>query len=68
LLWSILVMVVVSYITPPPPQEKIEGYTFSLSLFKKETQELKKKPLLDNYRFWSYLLLVFCLTILWIYR
>jgi len=67
LLWSMLVMVVISLLTPPPPAEKTEGYTFSMDLFKQETRELKSKRLLDNYRFLSYMLLIFCGIILWIY-
>lgn len=68
LVWSMIVMIVVSLLTPVPPLEKIEGYTFSMAAFRKETEELKKKSLFDNYRFWSYLLLAFCLIILWIYK
>lgn len=68
LIWSMLVMLVVSTLTPPPPQDKIEGYTFSKAAFKEETEELKSIPLWQNYRVWSYVLLVFCLIILWLFR
>lgn len=68
LFWSLLVMIVVSYLTPPPPNEKIEGYTFSLSEFKEETKALKNIPMLSNYRVWSYLLLFLCFLILWMFR
>jgi len=62
--WSALVMVVVSLLTEKPPLEKTENLTFSLAEFRRETQLLKKVPLFQNYRFWSYLLIVFCIVIL----
>lgn len=65
--WSLLVMVVISLATKKPPIHKIEGLTFSLDEYKKETIDLKKIPLLQSYRFWSYLLLLFCFLILIIY-
>lgn len=65
--WSLLVMVVISLATKKPPIHKIEGLTFSLDEYKKETMDLKKIPLLQSYRFWSYLLLLFCFLILIIY-
>jgi solute:Na+ symporter, SSS family len=63
-LWSALVMIVVSFMTEKPPLEKTENLTFTLEEFRRETAELKKVPLLDNYRFWSYLLIAFCIFIL----
>lgn len=68
LVFSMLIMIIVSLATAPPPISKITGYTFSKADFNEETQYLKGTRLLDNYRFWSYLLLAFCLVILWIYR
>ena len=65
--WSLLVMVVVSLATKKPPIHKIEGLTFSLDEYKKETLSLKQIPLLQSYRFWSYLLLLFCLLTLIMY-
>jgi SSS family solute:Na+ symporter len=62
--WSILVMVVVSLATKKPPLIKTEGLTFTIDEFNKETHSLKSIPLLKNYRFWSYLLIAFCLIIL----
>lgn len=63
-IWSGLVMVVVSLFTKKPPLEKTEGLTFSLDEFKIETHNLKQQPYYRSYRFWSYLLLAFCLIIL----
>jgi SSS family solute:Na+ symporter len=63
-IWSGLVMVVVSLFTKKPPLEKTEGLTFSMDEFKIETHNLKQQPYYRSYRFWSYLLLAFCLIIL----
>lgn len=63
-LWSMFVMVVVSLATPKPPTEKIEGLTFSIEEFKEETIKLKAIPLYQNYRFWSMMLIAFCIIIL----
>jgi len=65
--WSLLVMVVVSLATKKPPIHKIEGLTFSLDEYKKETLGLKQIPVFRSYRFWSYLLLLFCLLTLIMY-
>ncbi len=62
--WSILVMVFVSLVTPKPPVSKIENLTFSYKEFKEEGMRLKQGPVLKSYRFWSYVLVVFCLIIL----
>ena len=62
--WSILVMVVVSLATKKPPLEKTENLTFSLEEFKRETIYLKQQAVYKSYRFWSYLLIAFCVIIL----
>ena len=62
--WSMLVMVVVSLATKKPPLEKTENLTFTLEEFKRETISLKKESLFKSYRFWSYLLIAFCIIIL----
>ncbi|WP_242157515.1 sodium:solute symporter [Aestuariivivens sediminis] len=65
--WSLVVMVVVSLLTRKPPLEKIEGLTFSMDEYKKETISLKQIPFHQSYRFWSYMLLLFCLVTLIMY-
>ncbi|WP_242118619.1 sodium:solute symporter [Aestuariivivens sediminicola] len=65
--WSLIVMVVVSLLTRKPPLEKIEGLTFSLDEYKEETLGLKQIPFHKSYRFWSYMLLLFCLVTLIMY-
>jgi len=62
--WSMLVMVVVSLATKKPPLEKIENLTFSIDEFNRETMNLKQQSIYKSYRFWSYLLIAFCLIIL----
>lgn len=64
LCWSLFVMVLGSLCTAPPPAVKIDGYTWSLAEYRAETVALKEKPLKDNYRFWSVLLLALCLVTL----
>ena len=66
-LWSALVMVIVSYSTKKPPYAKVNQLTFSMEEFKQETADLKAAPLQQSYRFWSYLLLAFCVIILIIF-
>lgn len=63
-IWSMLVMVVVSLATKKPPLEKTENLTFSLDEFKRETINLKQQAIYKSYRFWSYLLIAFCVIIL----
>jgi SSS family solute:Na+ symporter len=62
--WSVFVMVVISLFTKKPPLEKTEGLTFRIADFREETLALKRLSLLQNYRFWSYLLIAFCFIIL----
>lgn len=66
-LWSALVMVIVSYSTKKPPLIKVNQLTFSMKEFKEETKQLKSQPFQQSYRFWSYLLLIFCVVILIIF-
>lgn len=66
-LWSALVMVIVSYATKKPAFEKVNQLTFSIDEFREETARLKKQPVLQSYRFWSYVLLVSCILVLIIF-
>jgi SSS family solute:Na+ symporter len=65
--WSLLLMILISLMTKPPSRDKIENLTFSMKDFNAETEELKSVSLWSNYRFWSYLLLVFCAIVLWLF-
>lgn len=64
LVWSMLVMVVVSLLTKKPPLEKTEHLTFTFKEFNEETLFLKQQSIFNSYRFWSYLLIGFSLLIL----
>lgn len=66
-LWSALVMVIVSYATKKPPYAKVNELTFSMKEFREETAKLKTQPVLQSYRFWSYLLLASCVIVLIIF-
>jgi len=65
--WSIIVIAIVSILTEKPEKNKIEGYTFSLEVFKLETIQLRQEPLLKSYRFWSFVLLAICIVVLIIF-
>jgi len=67
-LWSLLIMVVISLLTAVPPKEKVDGLTFSMREFKEETVSLRSVGLFSNYRFWSYMLLAFCVIVLIIFQ
>jgi SSS family solute:Na+ symporter len=62
-----LINIVFSLLTSPPPAEKINEFTWSKSIYKKETEELSKIPLYQNYRFQSILLLLALVIILIIF-
>ncbi len=64
LVWSMVVMIVVSLLTEKPPLEKTDQLTFTMKEFNEETLKLKEQPLWHSYRFWSYLLIGFSLVIL----
>lgn len=53
-----LINIIFSLLTAPPSAEKISNYTWSQSFYKQETEELKKFPFYQNYRFQSILLLL----------
>lgn len=64
LVWSMVVMIMVSLLTEKPPLEKTDQLTFTMKEFNEETLKLKEQPLWHSYRFWSYLLIGFSLVIL----
>ncbi|MEQ8548694.1 MAG: sodium:solute symporter [Cyclobacteriaceae bacterium] len=65
--WSLLVMTVISLMTTPPPKEKTDGLTFTMENFRKETAHQKGIAWYDDYRVWSYLLLLFCAIVLFVF-
>ena len=54
----LLINVVVSLSTAPPDPEKVAHYTWSPSLFREETKELKSTPWYLNYRIQAIVLLI----------
>ncbi len=64
LAFSMLVMIVVSYMTNKPDPERIKPYIWTRELFRQETLELKQLPFYKNYRILSYMLLGLCLVVL----
>lgn len=55
--FSCLLMVVISLLTSPEPEEENEDLIWTLSLWHEETRELAEKPWYWNYRYWSVALL-----------
>lgn len=64
LLWSMLIMVVVSLLTPKPDYSAIAPYLWSKADFDNDTVALKSVKLKDNYRFLSYVIMALCLITL----
>jgi solute:Na+ symporter, SSS family len=55
---GLLIMTVVSLLTPPPPREVTDNLVWHPRLWREETEELRGKPWYMNYRYWSVALLV----------
>jgi len=60
-----IVHIIVSLVTPAPPEEKTAGLTWSPKLIKEETEELKDLPWYQNYRYLSVLLLIVTAVVVW---
>lgn len=57
-LFCAIMHVVISLITPPPSEEKLEGYTWRRDILVAESEELAALPWYKNYRILSVILLV----------
>ncbi len=68
LVFSMLVIWLVSIATEKPAPEKLENTTFSIADFKAETIELKKEKWWKNYRVMAGGLIVMSLLLLFIFR
>ncbi|HKI45109.1 MAG TPA: sodium:solute symporter [Balneolales bacterium] len=66
--FSLCVMMGISLLTDKPDQEKIEKTTWSRNNFLLESKELKNVKWYRNYRFWSIVLFLSCLLILFLFR
>ena len=61
---TLIVMVIVSLFTPPPPQEKTEGKIITRQFFKDEAAAMRHVPVYSDFRFWSFVLIVICIIVL----
>lgn len=64
LVWSMLIMVIISYLTPAPDYKAIQPYIWTKSDFAAETIALRQLPFYKNYRKLSYILIALCLIVL----
>lgn len=67
MLACIIVHVVISRITPPPPQEVVSSLTWNIGLFQAETQELMGLPWYKNYRYLAIVLLAITAVVVGIF-
>lgn len=67
LAWSMLIMLVISYLTPPPDYKIVKPYIWTKADFDEETVALQKLPFYKNYRKLSYMLIALCLIVLLVF-
>lgn len=65
---TLVVVVLTSLMTAAPRPEQVAKYVWDLSVFEKETQELKGVPWFKNYRVLSVLLLVIMGIFIYVWR
>lgn len=65
---SLLMLTVISLLGAVPDREKTDELTWQPSYWREETRELRGKPLWQNYRFLSIVMLVSTLVIVYIFR
>lgn len=64
LIFSMIIMIVISYVTSAPDYSAIKPYIWSREDFSKESESLRALPFYKNYRILSYILLGLCLLVL----
>ena len=67
LAWSMLIMLVISYLTPAPDYKIVKPYIWTKADFDEETVALQKLPFYKNYRKLSYMLIALCLIVLLVF-
>lgn len=67
LAWSMLIMLVISYLTPAPDYKIVKPYIWTKADFDEETVALQKPPFYKNYRKLSYMLIALCLIVLLVF-
>ncbi|MCU0458813.1 MAG: sodium:solute symporter [Bacteroidales bacterium] len=65
---TLIIMIVVSLLTGSPPEEKTKGMTLTRAFFREEATSLRGVRWYKDFRFWSVMLVLFCLVILFIYK
>ncbi|MFZ5941224.1 MAG: sodium:solute symporter family transporter [Bacteroidota bacterium] len=68
LVFSMLIMIIVSYLTKEPDMKKIAPYIWTREIFREESLELKQVPFYKNYRILSYMLIGLCVVVLILFR
>ncbi len=63
-----MVAIAGSFLAPPPPTEKIAGFTWNLRFFREESQQLNAMPWYKNYRWQSLGLLLVTAALVWTWR
>ena len=66
-MFSALIIVLVSLSSKPDNEQKIADLIWTKKIYEEESKELEDVPLYRNYRFWSLILVVFCLFVLYLY-
>lgn len=65
---SLLLLVGISLLGESPNRERLQNVTWQPYIWREETEELRGKPLYQNYRFWSVALLISTAIIVFIFR
>ncbi len=60
---SVITLIVVTMLTDAPPQEKVEGTTWSRDTWRQESKELADKPWCKNYRYLAFALFAFTIAV-----
>ncbi len=65
---SLVVLIGVSLLTGAPDREQVEELTWRPAYWHRDTEELRGKPLYQNYRFWAVTLLISAFVVVFIFR
>ncbi|CAN5680405.1 hypothetical protein BH24ACT22_BH24ACT22_18620 [soil metagenome] len=65
---SLIVLIGVSLLTGAPDREQVEDLTWRPAYWRRDTEELRGKPLYQNYRFWAVTLLISAFVVVFIFR
>jgi hypothetical protein len=65
---SLVVLIGVSLLTGAPDRDQVEDLTWRPAYWRRDTEELRGKPLIQNYRFWAVTLLISALIVVLIFR